>query len=348
QTAGLASGSLFPIGTTTNTFLATDGSGNTSTCSFDVIVTDNEKPNVLTQNITVELDSNGLATITAAMINSGSTDNCTIESYSLDINSFDCSNIGTVEVTLTVNDVNGNSASKTAIVTVVDTLKPSLVTLSAISVNADADVCSYASSQLTAPAALDNCSVASVVASPASLALGANTVTWTVTDGSGNIETSTQIVTVVDSQIPTIATLDAISVNADSGVCTYESSQLTAPKAIDNCSVASVVASPASLVLGSNTVTWTVTDGSGLTETSIQIVTVVDSQNPTIATLNPISVNADSGVCTYASSQLTAPTPADNCSVASVLASPSSLDLGANTVTWTVTDGSGLTATSTQ
>jgi hypothetical protein len=348
QTAGLASGSLFPIGTTTNTFLATDGSGNTSTCSFDVIVTDNEKPNVLTQNITVELDPNGLATITAAMINSGSTDNCTIESYSLDINSFDCSNIGTVEVTLTVNDVNGNSASKTAIVTVVDSLKPSLVTLSAISVNADADVCSYASSQLTAPAALDNCSVASVVASPASLALGANTVTWTVTDGSGNIETSTQIVTVVDSQIPTIATLDAISVNADSGVCTYESSQLTAPKAIDNCSVASVVASPASLVLGSNTVTWTVTDGSGLTETSIQIVTVVDSQNPTIATLNPISVNADSGVCTYASSQLTAPTAADNCSVASVLASPSSLDLGANTVTWTVTDGSGLTATSAQ
>lgn len=38
QTAGLASGASFPIGTTTNTFKATDGSGNLATCSFDVTV----------------------------------------------------------------------------------------------------------------------------------------------------------------------------------------------------------------------------------------------------------------------------------------------------------------------
>jgi hypothetical protein len=38
QTAGLASGSDFPIGTTTNTFVVTDVEGNSVTCSFDVIV----------------------------------------------------------------------------------------------------------------------------------------------------------------------------------------------------------------------------------------------------------------------------------------------------------------------
>ena len=38
QTAGLTSGSTFPLGTTTNTFEATDGSGNTGTCSFNVTV----------------------------------------------------------------------------------------------------------------------------------------------------------------------------------------------------------------------------------------------------------------------------------------------------------------------
>jgi hypothetical protein len=151
-----------------------------------------------------------------------------------------------------------------------------------------------------------------------------------------------------DTSVPTIATLSAISVNEDAGVCTYASSQLTAPTTSDNCSVASVVASPASLIPGANTVTWTVTDASGLTATSTQTVTVIDTQNPTIATLSAISVNEDTGVCTYASSQLTAPTVADNCSVVSVIASPASLVAGANTVTWTVTDASGLTATSTQ
>lgn len=44
QTAGLPSGSEFPVGTTTNTFEVTDASGNTSTCSFDVEVSDVEAP----------------------------------------------------------------------------------------------------------------------------------------------------------------------------------------------------------------------------------------------------------------------------------------------------------------
>jgi hypothetical protein len=40
QTSGLASGALFPIGTTTNIFSATDASGNLATCTFTVTVTD--------------------------------------------------------------------------------------------------------------------------------------------------------------------------------------------------------------------------------------------------------------------------------------------------------------------
>jgi hypothetical protein len=46
QTAGLPSGSTFPIGTTTNTFVATDAAGNTSTCSFTVTVNDTEPPSI--------------------------------------------------------------------------------------------------------------------------------------------------------------------------------------------------------------------------------------------------------------------------------------------------------------
>ena len=38
QTEGLASGEAFPIGTTTNTFVLTDGAGNSESCSFDVNV----------------------------------------------------------------------------------------------------------------------------------------------------------------------------------------------------------------------------------------------------------------------------------------------------------------------
>lgn len=44
QTAGLPAGSLFPIGTTVNTFLATDNSGNTAMHSFTVTVDDVTPP----------------------------------------------------------------------------------------------------------------------------------------------------------------------------------------------------------------------------------------------------------------------------------------------------------------
>ena len=93
----------FPIGITTVTWTATDGAGNTATCTQVVTVTDVESPVAIAQDITVSLDASGNATLTPAMIDNGSSDNCTIASWQLDRTSFDCSDIGTpVTVVLTV------------------------------------------------------------------------------------------------------------------------------------------------------------------------------------------------------------------------------------------------------
>jgi hypothetical protein len=335
---------ILNLGANTVTWTATDGSGNSATSTQTVTVIDTQKPTIALSNVIVS--ANASCEATAVELGAEINDNCSVANTSNDApTTFP---LGNTTVTWTVTDGSGNTETATQTVTVVDNQNPTIATLDPISVNADSGVDTYASSQLTTPTAADNCSVATVVASPASLVLGENTVTWTVTDGSENTATSIQTVTVIDNQEPTIATAEPISVNADDAVCTYASSQLTAPATSDNFSVESVLATPASLDLGENTVTWTVTDGSGLTATSTQTVTVIDAQNPTIVTLDPISVNADADVCTYASSQLTAPAVADNCSVATVVATPASLNLGENTVTWTVTDGSGNTATSTQ
>ena len=52
QVAGLPSGSFFPVGTTTNTFVLTNASGNTAACSFDVMVFDIEPP--LIENLSAD------------------------------------------------------------------------------------------------------------------------------------------------------------------------------------------------------------------------------------------------------------------------------------------------------
>src|SRR5438128_3584170 len=106
------------------TLTVTDNNGNSQTCSATVTVVDRETPAAVCQDLIVQLDATGHATITPAQINNGSSDACGIAGLSLDKTSFDCTNIGTNLVTLTVTDNNGNSQTCTATVTVVDQVAP--------------------------------------------------------------------------------------------------------------------------------------------------------------------------------------------------------------------------------
>ena len=118
------SGQTFPLGTTEVTYIATDASGNTAQCSFNVTVEDNELPTIIYQDITVQLDINGNVAITPADIDNGSYDNCGIDSLSISISNFNCTNVGLNTINFTVTDVNGNSSTTTANVTVEDNVAP--------------------------------------------------------------------------------------------------------------------------------------------------------------------------------------------------------------------------------
>ena len=125
----------------------------------------------------------------------------------------------------------------------------------------------------------DNCTVVSITNNaPLSYPLGVTTVTWTATDNSGNIETATQTVTVLDNINPTIVAPLDLTFNANN-VCSAFNVNLGTPVTSDNCSVASVVNNaPTIFPIGITSVTWTVTDGSGNTATATQTVTVIDTK----------------------------------------------------------------------
>ena len=126
QTAGPASGSEFPTGDTIVEFTADDGNGNTDVCSFTVTVTDMELPEALCQSITLDLMGGSSVSITPADIDNGSSDNCGIVDYSLDMDTFTCANVGENTVTLTVTDDEGNIDTCTATVTVEDNTAPEI------------------------------------------------------------------------------------------------------------------------------------------------------------------------------------------------------------------------------
>lgn len=81
------------------TLTVTDESGKSSNCSVDIFVADNLGPNVICASPTVYLDENGLGTLTADMLDGGTSDNCSAVTLSIDKTSFDCSDAASVVTT---------------------------------------------------------------------------------------------------------------------------------------------------------------------------------------------------------------------------------------------------------
>ena len=106
------------LGNNQVTLIVTDADGNSESGTATVTVADTIKPTVRTRNLTLCLDANGNANITPAMIENGSTDNCSIVSYTLSQTNFNSSHIGVNTVTLSVRDASGNIGTATAIVTI--------------------------------------------------------------------------------------------------------------------------------------------------------------------------------------------------------------------------------------
>ena len=103
----------------TRTWTATDNCGNTTEYEQTINVEDNTAPEVTCNDITVQLDANGVATITVNDINGGTTDACSgIDTMFISQETFYCGSVGDNEVTLTAIDECGNEATCTATVTV--------------------------------------------------------------------------------------------------------------------------------------------------------------------------------------------------------------------------------------
>ncbi|MEO5569886.1 MAG: HYR domain-containing protein [Bacteroidia bacterium] len=111
-------GDLFPVGTTAVNYSAVDPSNNSRSCSFIITVADNEAPVTVCQSINLTLDNTGNASITAAQLNNGSSDNCAVDHFTISQNSFNCSNLGANAITLTAYDATGNFSACSATVTV--------------------------------------------------------------------------------------------------------------------------------------------------------------------------------------------------------------------------------------
>ncbi len=341
-----ASGSVFPLGTTTVNVTATDAAGNSTSGSFTVTVRDTTAPTInVPANIVVEAASASGATVTFSASANDLVAGAVAVTASPAPGTFP---VGTTTVTLTAADGAGNTATKTFTVTVRDTTGP-IITAPASSI-VEATGATGAIVTFNASASDLVSGSAAVTASPASgsvFGLGTNVVTLSATDGAGNTSTKVFTITVRDTTPPAIVAPANIVAEATSGLGASVMFNATATDAVSGAvAVVASVGSGSTFALGTTTVTLTATDGAGNTGSASFTVTVRDTTAPSITAPANITVDSSSAagaVVSYAASANDL--VSGSVAIGTTKASGSAFPIGVTTVTLTATDAAGNTGT---
>ncbi|WP_210438773.1 HYR domain-containing protein [Nocardioides xinjiangensis] len=193
-----ASGSAFPLGSTTVTCTATDRAGNTGRASFTVEVQDRTKP-VVTVPSAIVKEATGPSGATVAYMGVTASDDVDGPlTASCDKASGTVFPVGTTKVTCSAKDGAGNVGDNSFDVTVEDTTAPNVTVSSArsaVATSVNGAVVSYAAA--TATDLVDG-NVAAACDKPSGTVfpLGTTTVTCTAKDKAGNTGTERFTVTV--------------------------------------------------------------------------------------------------------------------------------------------------------
>ena len=339
------------LGAYTLTYTAVDNSGNQATATRTVNVVDTTAP-----VITLVGDSQVNLEVGSTYTDAGATasDNYDgdISSQIVVVNNVDVNTLGSYTVTYSVSDSSSNAASVvTRTVNVVDQTAPTITILGGNPATIEAGS-TYTDAGATATDNYNNDVTSSITASSTvdSNTIGSYTVTYTVSDASGNQATAVRTVIVEDSTPPTIALIGSNPVTVEAG-STYTDAGATATDAYDGDLSSSITTTSDVDVntVGTYTVTYTVSDSSANSATASRTVNVVDTTAPVITIIGANPVDVDLGA-TYSDAGATATDVHDGDLTSSITVS-SNVDTntaGTYTVTYTVSDAAGNQATETR
>ncbi|MFK7774400.1 MAG: HYR domain-containing protein [Saprospiraceae bacterium] len=322
--------SNIPVGTHPVTYTATDDCGNTSSCTFNVIIKDLISPIAICDNPTqVSIGSDGTAKVCALTFDKASTDNCGIDTFLVrrmddpnftDCVNFDCSDVGdTVMVVLRVLDECGNYNECMVEAIVDDKLPPTIECPDDLTI----ECTELANIPFTPPTIMDNCGLDSMYFVDDSSGLNTCNMTgfilreWFVIDLGGLIDSCIQTIAIEDnaSLVFTFPENDTISCAA-----TFNPNITGRPTVSGGCyNLVEVVLDSVRLNVEDCKeklfITWGFYDNCAdtfLLDTATQIIFIADLEGPVMICQDIIEVDDNFDNCQVFLSFLT--TAVDSCS----------------------------------
>ncbi|WP_196885020.1 HYR domain-containing protein [Aureivirga sp. CE67] len=246
--------------------------------------------------------------------------------------------IGEYEIEWIFTDAEGNSVSTIQIVNIVDTVNPEIPELEELTEN-----CELVVTEEMFPTTEDNCAGIITATTESNLVfdeIGEYEIDWIFTDTEGNSVSTIQIVNIVDTVNPEIPELEELTEN-----CELIVTEEMFPTTEDNCTGIITATTESNLIfdqVGEYEIEWIFTDNGGNSVSSIQIINIIDEENPEIPILETLTLECNN------SEDLVA-TTFDNCDgeIEGVLEN-NNLAEGENIVTWIFEDSSGNSVTANQ
>jgi gliding motility-associated-like protein len=326
-----ASGTAFPVGTTTVTYIALSVTGDTSTCTVTVEVEDTQSPaftNCPTAPIILSNTPDLCGLKYAGNILPVATDNCP----GLVIDYLPSSGVllplGWSAVSAQATDAAGNTDICTFSIRVDDSQPPTISGCQnlapGITMDTEPGKCG-AVVNWTPPTATDNCQLIAFTVSQDSgtfFQAGLTPVEYVAVDSSGNVSKCVFNVTVNDTEKPTISPCPIdIGKSTDPGEC-FATVNWQTPVASDNCGVVSFnqTHQPGTTFdVGFHTVEYVATDAKGNMTKCTFNVQVADLEPPAINNLiNSVVLYSVPDLCgNFVNWQL--PTASDNCGLQSFM-----------------------------
>ncbi len=308
---------------------------------------DVSKPVVNLQNATLYLNSSGKSNLNIGQISNGISDNCEIASIQISQTEFNCSNIGNNTVSVTAKDLRGNTTTSTCTVTILDTIKPTLV-LQSVSLYLNSNGSATLNPVNANKGNLDNCGITKFGASKTLFAcsdLGSNSVVFTAEDASGNKSSSSSNVIVLDTFAPQLNYKNILLYLNSSGSASISWTDIDNGSS-DNCGIVKRELSQSTFncnQLGTNFINYRIYDQAQNVSSQSVRITVMDTFKPVIK-VKPVTIHLNQYGFALISPLDVDDGSFDNCKISTRTLSKSVFtcgDAGNNSVIYTLTDGSG-------